>query len=525
MDEALEVTTVEEIEKSEQAAPKKPEKTFDAVDVAFAFAALFCGFLYWNLIRIYAPGAGVTVFAVIMIALSFIYLSKSKIKQNSVSIVCLLLTIASAAQFAIFDNRIIGALNFVFLSAVFVYWICVSTGRRIDEKLSVYIIGDAIKQVFSMPFRNFGCCVSGISKGFSKYTKIKGVLPAIAGVMLFLPLLIFVTELLISADLAFENFVKNIFDYMDVYKIIIYAVQFTLGIPVAFYLYGLIYGNVKGRYAEKITVESVDKAAKIVKFAPKTAIYTVLTAFNAIYCLFFAVQAAYLFSAFNGNLPEVFTYAEYARRGFFELCMVAGINLGILIISHLTVKKELGEEPKLLRAGTLGTSLFTILLIATGLSKMVMYINAYGLTQLRVFTSWFMVLLLFIFAVICIRQFKKFNASKFIVVGFVVMFMALSYGNVDGLIAKYNISRYEAGTLPTFDVEMIAGLSDAAVPHIYDLYLRTDESDFNMRRQLKSSIIEWSGIRMSGFREFNFQRHRADEIREIMNDSVYLPGR
>ena len=493
----------------------KPEKVFNTADIGFSFAMLACGFLYWNLIDFLRLGAGVALFAVILFGTSYIYLSKSKVKRSRWSFAPLLLASLSALQFVLFDNRIIGELNFLFISVLFIYWICLATGRRIDKKLSAYIVGDAVKQMLSMPFLNFGCCASGV-KSFSKYGKIKGILPAIIGIVLFLPLLLWVLYLLWSADLAFEKFINSAVEVISVERIIMYAVQFVFGIPVAFYLYGSVYGNVKGRYAERITAESVDNAAKVARFAPKAAIYSVLTAFNTIYLLFFGVQAAYLFSAFGGDLPEVFTYAEYARRGFFELCAVAGINLGILLVSHLTVKRSEDENPRTLRIETLLISLFTILLIATALSKMVMYIDAYGLTQLRVFTSWFMILLLFVFVVICIRQFKKFNSARLIILGFVLMFMALSYGNVDGVIAKYNIERYEAGTLTTFDADMLGSLSDAAVPHIYDMYLRTGERDVEMRERLKAAIREREPDGRGSFREFNLQKHRADEIRALL---------
>ena len=495
----------------------KPEKSFSTSDKAFAFAMLGCGFLYWKLISVFMLGAGVTIFAIVMFIISFIYLSKSSAKQNAGSLILLVLAGLSAAQFVFFDNWLISGLNFIFLSAVFVYWICLSTDRRIDNKLSVYIIGDAVKQVVSMPFRNFGCCASGM-KGFFTNRKVKGILPALVGILVFLPLIAIVIRLLISADFAFEYFTNRIADFISIGKIITNIIQFVIGIPVAFYLYGLIYGNVKGRYADKITVDSVDEAAGIVRFAPKTAIYSVLASFIAVYFIFFVVQVAYLFAAFGGNLPAEYTYAEYARRGFFELCAVAGINLVVLVVSALTVKRGSGENPTALRIETLIISLCTMLLIATALSKMAMYISAYGLTQLRVFTSWFMVFLFLIFTMICIRQFITFNMTKYIIAGFICMFMILSYGNVDGLIAKYNISRYESGTLSTFDVAMIAGLSDAAVPGIYDMYLRTDENDFEMRQLLASSIMNGKSYTAVGIRGFNFQRYRADEIRALLAD-------
>ena len=495
----------------------KPEKNFSRLDTAYAFAMLICGFLYWNLIHLYMLGAGVTLFTVVLVAVSYIYLSRSGVKQNTGSIICLIIIGFSAAHFALFDNQFICWLNFMFISVAFVYWICLSTGRRIDNKLSVYIIGDAVKQGLSMPFLNFGCCASGII-GFAKNKKSQGIVAAFLGILIFLPLLAAVIRLLSAADWAFENFMAKVFDFINIENIMTYIWQFIIGMPVAFYLYGIIYGNVKGRYADRLTTGAVDRAAKSIKIAPKTTIYSALTAFNAIYLIFFVVQAVYLFSAFNGYLPEAYTYAAYARRGFFELCTVAGINLSILLISQLTVKREHGEEPKALKVEIITIALFTILLITTALSKMIMYINAYGLTQLRVYTSWFMIILLLIFVAVFMRQIKKFNSARIIIAGFIIMFMALLYGNVDGQIAKYNISRYEAGTLATFDINAITGLSNAAVPYMYDLYLRTD--DLEMRTALAEAISDMGArergmitVYIKGFRDFNYQRYQADEIR------------
>ena len=492
-----------------------PEMNFNTTDIIFALVMLACGFLYWNLRWTGVPGAGVTIFAAIMIGASFVYMSKSGLRQNAKSLTYLTLAILSAVWFAVFDNQALHFLNFLFLSAMFIYWICVSTGRELDKKLSVYAIGDAFKQAVNMPFNNFSCCFEGIAKGFAAQKKAKWLIPAIVGLIIFAPLIAIVVSLLMSADLAFESFMWGLVARLNIFRVFEYGIQFALGVPVAFYMYGLVYGNIKGRYDGNITAKSVDNAAKAVKIAPKATIYSVLTAFNIIYLIFFAVQIEYLFSAFNSNLPGTFTYAEFARRGFFELCKVAGINLGLLAVAHLSIKREMSEEPKILRIQTTIISLFTMLLIVTALSKMLMYINVFGLTQLRLVTSWFMILLFFIFAAICVRQFKKFNSAKVIIIGFIFMFMTLSYSNVDGLIARYNIQRYEAGTLQMLDINALQGLSSAAVPHIWELYLRTDESNVRRQEQLAQAIM-WAGStsRARGFRGFNIQNHRADEIRE-----------
>lgn len=76
--------------------------------------------------------------------------------------------------------------------------------------------------------------------------------------------------------------------------------------------------------------------------------------FGLIYVLFIGLQVTYLFSAFTGNIPQDFTYAEYARRGFFELCYISLCNLGILWSAGAFSKTERGEHK--------GISLLTVFL-------------------------------------------------------------------------------------------------------------------------------------------------------------------
>ena len=522
-------------------SPESPAIDLSKPDMILALVMPLCGFLYWNMHIHFMPGLGTTIFTLVICTVSLVYMSKSGFRQNAKSLTCLALIAFSAVQFAIFDNMFLLNWNRLFLTGMFIYWICLSTGRSLDEKLSHYILGDGVKQVLSVPFRNFGCCFCGILKNFSDRRNSKGIFAALAGIAVSLPLLVLVINLLVSADLAFENFMRRLFELNIISFIHIW--QFAIGIPVAFYLYGLIYGNVSGRHGDKVTKDSVDKAAGVFKIAPKLAIYSALTAFNLVYLVFFTVQAGYLFSAFAGNLPEGFTYAEYARRGFFELCRVAGINLGVLAAAHLLIKRGTGEEPKSLKGQTLAISLFTILLIVTALSKMVMYMNVYGLTQLRIYTSWFMLVLFFTFILVCVRQFAKINLVKAVIITFVLMFTALSYSNVDGHIARHNIARFESGAADTLDVWTLRKLGSAARPFIYDLYKSTDDEALRVELGVSHSYVwDWDGEREevvvveafplteahifinSDFRRFNFQRHRADTmLLEIIRACSHSP--
>ena len=144
--------------------------------------------------------------------------------------------------------------------------------------------------------------------------------------------------------------------------------------------------------------------------------------------------------------------------------MIIGINL----FSKLN---EEGKKSKFLKAMTVTLCVFTVLLIITAISKMGMYISVYGLTRLRFYTSWFMLLLGVLFIGIIISViWEKFNLSKFAVTAFTVMFAALSFSNADRLIAEYNIGRYLDGSLSSVDITMFSELSADALPAAEKLY-------------------------------------------------------
>lgn len=487
---------------------------FISSDFWLAVILLICGFLYWEFIKMSKLGAGVTSFAVILCSITLIYFRVKGIKQSKRSIMWLVLTQVLAFQFLLFDGAFVKFLNLVFISGSFIYWVAISTKRCIDSRLSIYLIGDILNQSLLIPFTNITCEYFGLKYGMSKNKHSKNIIYVLAGVIIFLPLMMFVVVQLSLADAAFENILDKIMQAISVGSILVNIMQFIIGIPVACYLFGLIYGNTVGRNINGLNKDKILKFCQDISFAPRITIYTVMLIFNIIYIIFFLSQITYFLSAFENVLPSTFTYAEYARRGFFELCKVSMVNMFILtVVNIFIVKKSDDKNPKMLRLQTAVMSIMTIGLIITALRKMYMYIQVYGLTQLRVYTSWFMIILLLYFGIIFIRQIKKFNASRIIIVGGIIGFMILSYGNIDGNIAKYNIENYQNGNLKRLDYDLLVELSDAAVPHIYELYKSTD--DLDKKEWLYNHIVYDYGE----IEDYNEQVEGYEDCEE--NDSYY----
>jgi len=97
-----------------------------------------------------------------------------------------------------------------------------------------------------------------------------------------------------------------------------------------------------------------------------------------LYLLFSAIQIVYLFIG-NMQLPAGVTYAEYARRGFFQLLFVCVLNLAAVLSIQSYFK-----ENRVLKALLLAISGCTLIMTASSACRMLLYIRAYQLTFLRV---------------------------------------------------------------------------------------------------------------------------------------------
>ena len=118
--------------------------------------------------------------------------------------------------------------------------------------------------------------------------------------------------------------------------------------------------------------------------------------------------------------------------------------------------------------------LFTFVIIFTALSKMVMYIDAYGCTVLRVCTSAFMIWMVIVFVCVFIRLFaKRFDILKVGLAFALIILAVLGIGNVNAQIAKYNYGAYTSGKLE-IDVKYMGQLGAEGIPYLYKLSKNKD---------------------------------------------------
>jgi hypothetical protein len=463
--------------------PERKAWSFAGADAVFAALSFALGMLFFDWVVTpsgRAPGISVTLFFAVAVAVTGAYLHALGFRQNRRSVPALVVLLAGALPFTLYDSTDIYPQLLLFDLAIALVWVMNTCRRSVTERLSGYIIVDATAQLFVVPFENFPGAFKALASRSKSGAWSRRGLYALIGVIVALPVIVCVTALLISADRGFADVMARFFEFVNLETIGRYILELLIGIPLACYLFGSVFGNAHGRYTDTVTKSGTDGLLARAHKLPLAAIRPGLIILAALYALFLITMGTYLFSAFAGDLPSAYTYAEYARRGFFELCGVSAINLALIVFVYLFAKRGAGKGPgetpaerfpRSLRALTAAISSMTVLLIVTAASKMLLYVGMYGLTRLRVYTLWFMLLMLCVFAFVVIWHVRPatFNAGKPIALIFAALTLCLFLLNADGLIAKYNVERYESGALRSVDTRTLTHMSDAVVPYLKDL--------------------------------------------------------
>ncbi|MPY39576.1 DUF4173 domain-containing protein [Streptomyces phyllanthi] len=184
----------------------------------------------------------------------------------------------------------------------------------------------------------------------------------------------------------------------------------------------------------------------------------------ALFAVFNAIQLAVLFGGYDAVLEETgLTYAEYARQGFWQLLLATLLTLLVIVLALRWAPRTRSGDRSLVR-GVLGTlAALTLVVVASAVRRMDMYVEAYGLTRLRIsvlgMELWLGLVIVLIMAagVWGARWLPRAVAAS--AAAGVLVFGLVS---PDELIAERNVQRYE--DTGQFDLDYARGLSADAVP-------------------------------------------------------------
>lgn len=474
-------------------AEKEPY-SFNSTEKIFALITIIISFLYVQFQIFNTTGFITTAVNIAIITLSIIFLKKHKCKFSASNKRLAVILYLFSLVFSVTDNGLIKflATAFIFVAgAYFVY--SVAEGKSEIEK---YLPVALLKAVFEFPFSFFGAEFSALKSAMGNSKTSGNIRYIIIGLSITIPFTLVIASLLISADKGMEDFMNNIFNNLITDNIFESIRIFLVSIPCGMYLFAMIYGNCQRSRLNILKADLCEESITDAKSIPNMILYTAVTPILLLYVIFFISQGNYFFSAFSGTLPDGYSYSEYARRGFFELCAVTVINLFIIIFISFLSKESGRFKPKTLKFYTLSVSGSTILLIVVAISKMVMYITEYGLTRLRFYTMWFMLLCVMIFILIIVKQFRfDMKFSSWISGIFTVMLAILCFCSPDYVIAKYNIEMYKSGYLNELDENTILSMSyDGMLCAINSGEIDTDKIEEFAERRMEKQTVRYPNI-------------------------------
>ena len=166
-----------------------------------------------------------------------------------------------------------------------------------------------------------------------------------------------------------------------------------------------------------------------------------MLALDAMVLLFVTVQVGALFGGHDHVLEtEGLTYAEYAREGFAQLVVVTALTLVVVAVAARRAPRETATDRLLSRLALGALCLGTLGVVASALRRMDLYVEAFGLTRLRVFVTVTEIALAAIFVLLLVAGIRWRGGwlprAALQVVG--VAMLGLALVNPDAQIVRHN---------------------------------------------------------------------------------------
>lgn len=269
-----------------------------------------------------------------------------------------------------------------------VYWILCRSGRLAEGKTSNLLLWDGLTGFCIMPFKNWPLDIRTIvsifrvkKDGKSRKAVPIVILASVIGLVLFFIAMAFLR----SADSTFDDIMYNIGEFLKIDIDIELIPKILIMLLTATWLYGLIGGCFR-ETAPQVQHRGDNFKKFIGKLSKVPGLVWVIFIglFSIFYIIFFAIQGHYFFDAFVMELPQEFTYSEYARKGFGEMCGVMVINFLLLWLATRTS----ATKHTAVKAACAVLDLESMAFALIAFLKIFMYINAYGFTPLRYQSIW-----------------------------------------------------------------------------------------------------------------------------------------
>ncbi|GAA5415642.1 hypothetical protein Pryu01_00673 [Paraliobacillus ryukyuensis] len=418
-----------------------------------------------------------------------------------------------AASYLFYDNALFYQLNSLVIPVlVFLHIVLITTPNHIDWLSAIF--ANQVLQKFTQTF-NYGkrwikfVLKRTIFRQMNQATT-QLVKRVVIGLLLGVPLLGVILSLLVSADANFESIVMEVPSFIIGLNVLEGLFR-TVAVILLTILFFSAFKTLRKRYVLPLgkTMQTKQQASWDGVIAG-----TIIVLLNSIYVLFVVIQFKYFFGQ---AIQADFTYAEYARRGFFELVVVTVINWSMLLIclKFVPIKKQF--------SGYFMKSMYSLLIMASGVMlisayiRLSMYENAYGFTMDRILAHAFMLFLIVIFAYTLIRVWLDgISVVHFYFIAGLIFYAALNAINPEQIIVENNLERYQQ--TEKIDIHYLNALSYSGIDGLITLY-ETAPDYPELQSVLKDRKESIEQLDLETWQSFNFKKQQViNRLKELELD-------
>jgi hypothetical protein len=405
-----------------------------------------------------------------------------------------------AACYYLNDTTFFYALNILVIPALVIFHLALVTSPKKIEWSNLYFIIYILKHLiggirYNASFTKQLAKLSIRSNSEKQLGVWKKVL---IGILISVPLLFIILNLLIEADTQFERLINMLPQLISFRVEYIFRLVIILIYTFGFFGFMQVLLQKKNPHVPKEGVSNSIVMDGIITL-------TVLILFNIVYILFIAVQFKYFFS---GTLGDGLTYAEYARKGFFELLFVSLINLSITIAVITFTKSVFGPLKKAIHLAMSVLVLSSGVILVSAIMRISMYEDAYGFTITRVLAHSFMIFLMVILAYTLVKIWlEKLSLFHFYFIASLIYYVGINTVNLDKIIVDKNMARFE--TTGKIDIHYLSNMSATGILGLIELYEKNPNVP-GLKDRLIYSKTERASVARNYWQSRNLERDKVD---------------
>ena len=331
----------------------------------------------------------------------------------------------------------------------------------------------------------------------------------VRGLALTLPVLLVFALLLAEADPTFARWRDALDVLFSSWAFLPRVIFFTalLGLVVGAYGYALTDAAQPPTTTEREPTRWLGATERVM----------LLAAVTALLWLFLALQLGYLFGSLPSTEASDMTFAEYARRGFGELTIVATASAVLILLSEQYGQRDRHQRLTQLAAHALVVAV--LLLLASAFHRVLLYEAAYGFTTARLYAQAYMTVVAAGLVLLALDVARGLDTGRLFrrtaTVG-TVMLTALLYWNHEAWIARRNVERF--ASTGKLDVAYLIGeLSPDALPAIVDQLASLPEpTQVELRAAIQKRYATGRTLADGRWFEWNLSRSSARAAQSAM---------